>query len=74
MEQSAAPDGYLSRGLWAHTTGLGPLNTISDHIVVILGMAMMPHLILRVAASRDGRSARRTTSIAVGLTVPSTSF
>lgn len=68
VEQSAAPDGYLSRGLWAHTAGLGPLNTISDHMVVILGMAMMPHLILRVAASHDGRSARRTTSIAVGLT------
>jgi cation/acetate symporter len=68
VEQSAAPEGYLSRGLWAHTAGLGPLNTISDHIVVILGMAMMPHLILRVAASRDGRSARRSTSIAVGLT------
>ncbi|MEU6878479.1 transporter [Streptomyces sp. NPDC046712] len=68
VEQSAAPDGYLSRGLWAHTVGLGPLNTISDHIIVVLGMAMMPHLILRVAASRSGRAARRATSIAVGLT------
>ncbi|MGW2014687.1 sodium:solute symporter family transporter [Streptomyces sp. NPDC001927] len=68
VERSAAPDGYLSRGLWVHTAGLGPLNTISDHIVVILGMAMMPHLILRIAASRDGQSARRSTSIAVGLT------
>ncbi|MGW8601276.1 sodium:solute symporter family transporter [Streptomyces sp. NPDC055893] len=68
VQQSIAPDGYLSRGLWAHTAGLGPLNTISDHIVVILGMAMMPHLILRVAASRCGRAARRSTSIAAGLT------
>ncbi|MEU9859492.1 transporter [Streptomyces sp. NPDC047971] len=68
VERSANPDGYLSRGLWAHTAGLGPLNTISDHIIVILGMAMMPHLILRVAASRDGQAARRSTSIAAGLT------
>ncbi|NBE50177.1 sodium:solute symporter family transporter [Streptomyces boluensis] len=68
VEQSTDPDGYLSRGLWAHTAGLGPLNTISDHIIVILGMAMMPHLLLRVAASGSGRSARRSTSIAVGLT------
>ncbi|WP_406864222.1 transporter [Streptomyces sp. HUAS MG47] len=68
VEQSMAPDGYLSRGLWAHTTGLGPLNTISDHIVVVLGMAMMPHLVLRIAASRTGWGARRATSIAVGLT------
>ncbi len=68
VDQSLSPDGYLSRGLWAHTAGLGPLNTISDHMVVILGMAMMPHLILRVAASRSGRSARRSTSIAAGLT------
>ncbi|MEV6201569.1 transporter [Streptomyces sp. NPDC051771] len=68
VEQSTDPDAYLRRGLWAHTVGLGPLNTISDHIIVILGTAMMPHLILRVAASRSGWYARRSTSIAVGLT------
>ncbi|MCT7352821.1 transporter [Streptomyces sp. 15-116A] len=68
VDRSAAPDGYLSRGLWAHTAGLGPLNTLGDHLVVILGMAMLPHLILRVAASRSGRAARRATSIAAGLT------
>ncbi|SEB82780.1 transporter [Streptomyces sp. TLI_105] len=66
-EQSTAPERYLSPGLWAHTVGLGPMNTISDHIVVILGTAMMPHLVLRIAASRSGRSARRSTSLSVGL-------
>ncbi|MEV5513269.1 transporter [Streptomyces flaveolus] len=70
VEKSTDPDAYLSRGLWAHTAGLGPLNTISDHIVVVLGTAMMPHLILRVATSRNGWHARRSTSIAVGLTGP----
>ncbi|MFE5913533.1 transporter [Streptomyces wedmorensis] len=68
VDRSASPDGYLSPGSWVHTAGLGPLNTISDHIVVILGTAMMPHLILRVAASRTGRSARRSMSVAAGLT------
>ncbi|MFJ9575358.1 transporter [Streptomyces sp. NPDC101191] len=68
VDRSTDPDAYLSRGLWAHTAGLGPVNTISDHIVVILGTAMMPHLILRIAAARNGRDARRSTSIAAGLT------
>ncbi|NED73854.1 transporter [Streptomyces sp. SID9944] len=67
-DKSVAPDLYLSPGLWAHISSLVPLNVISDHIVVILGTTAMPHLILRVGASRCGRSARRTMSIAVGLT------
>ncbi|MFF0559338.1 transporter [Streptomyces sp. NPDC004266] len=65
--RSMSPQGYLKHGLWAHTADLGPLNTLSDHMVVILGTAMMPHLILRVGASRSGTSARRSTSIAVAL-------
>ncbi|MFI8825040.1 transporter [Streptomyces sp. NPDC053431] len=65
--KSMSPQGYLDHGLWAHTAGLGPLNTLSDHIVVILGTALMPHLILRVGASRSGASARRSMSIATGL-------
>ncbi|WP_308119024.1 transporter [Streptomyces sp. JJ38] len=67
VNKSMAPDGYLVPGLWAHTAGLGPLNTISDHVVVILGAAMMPHMLLRIGASRSGRSARRSMSIATGL-------
>ncbi|MFI1655189.1 hypothetical protein ACH4ZU_09800 [Streptomyces sp. NPDC020472] len=63
--RSMSPQGYLKHGLWAHTADLGPLNTLSDHVVVILGTAMTPHLILRVGASRSGTSARRSTSIAV---------
>ncbi|MFB8273268.1 transporter [Streptomyces sp. NPDC055955] len=68
VDKSVAPDDYLSPGLWAHISSLVPLNMISDHIVMIFGTAAMPHLILRVAASRTGRSARRSMSIAVGLT------
>ncbi|MEU1226295.1 hypothetical protein [Streptomyces sp. NPDC005828] len=66
VHKSTAPHAYLSPGLWAHTTGLGPLSAISDHIVVTLGTAMMPHLILRVSAGRDVPAARRSMSIAVG--------
>lgn len=67
VRQSLSPDGYLSPGLWAHTAGLGTLNTIGDHIVVVLGTAMMPHLLLRISASRTGRDAQRSMTIAVGL-------
>ncbi|MFF5970646.1 transporter [Streptomyces sp. NPDC012769] len=68
MDKSVSPGGYLSPGLWKHSAGGGPLGTLSDHIVVILGTAMMPHLLLRVSASRDVPAARRSLSVAVGLT------
>ncbi|MFF2166655.1 cation acetate symporter [Streptomyces sp. NPDC058175] len=68
VDKSVAPDDYLSPGLWAHVSSLVPLNMISDHVVLILGTAAMPHLILRVSASRTGRAARRSMSIAVALT------
>ncbi|MFE5896941.1 transporter [Streptomyces sp. NPDC056488] len=65
---SIAPDAYLSPGLWPYETDLGPLNDVGAHLVVILGAAVAPHLVLRVSASRTGRSARRSASIAVALT------
>ncbi|MFJ6409431.1 transporter [Streptomyces hydrogenans] len=68
MDKSVSPGGYLSPGLWEHSAGGGPLGTLSDHIVVILGTAMMPHLLLRVSAGRDVPAARRSLSVAVGLT------
>ncbi|MFF6872414.1 transporter [Streptomyces sp. S1] len=68
MDTSVSPGGYLSPGLWQHSAGGGPLGTLSDHVVVILGTAMMPHLLLRVSASRDVPAARRSLSVAVGLT------
>ncbi|MER7537552.1 transporter [Streptomyces sp. NPDC097704] len=67
MDKSVSPDEYLSPGLWEHSAGGGPLGTLSDHIVVILGTAMMPHLLLRVSAGRDVPAARRSLSVAVGL-------
>ncbi|MFF5389666.1 transporter [Streptomyces sp. NPDC013012] len=67
-DTSVSPGGYLSPGLWKHSAGGGPLSTLSDHIVVILGTAMMPHLLLRVSAGRDVPAARRSLSVAVGLT------
>ncbi|MEU2236072.1 sodium:solute symporter family transporter [Streptomyces vietnamensis] len=64
---SVDPEGFLTPGLWAHTAGLGSLNTVSDHVVVVLGTAMLPHLILRVSASSTPHTARRSVSVATGL-------
>ncbi|MEU0403848.1 transporter [Streptomyces sp. NPDC006197] len=67
VNKSAAPQQYLSGGIWSDATTLGAFNLIGDHLVVILGTAVAPHLILRISASRTGRSARRSMSTAVGL-------
>ncbi|MEI7029338.1 sodium:solute symporter family transporter [Streptomyces pratensis] len=64
VDASLAPDAYLSPGMWPYETGFRTLNDVGAHLVVILGTAMAPHLILRISASRSGRSARRSMSIA----------
>ncbi|MFJ9151688.1 transporter [Streptomyces sp. NPDC102270] len=65
--KSLAPDDYLRPGFWPYTATLGALNTFGNHIVFILGTAVMPHQLLRIGASRTGRTARRSVSIATGL-------
>ncbi|MET9090142.1 transporter [Streptomyces sp. NPDC004237] len=67
VEQSTSPGNYLSPGLWRYSGTFGPLNSFGTHIVLVLGTAMMPHIILRVSASRNGRTARRSVSIATAL-------
>ncbi|MEV6013511.1 transporter [Streptomyces sp. NPDC051976] len=67
VDKSIAPDDYLRPGLSPYTANFGPLNTYGNHVVFILGSAVMPHLILRVGASRTGHAARRSISIATGL-------
>ncbi|MFG1667781.1 transporter [Streptomyces sp. Y7] len=67
VDKSVAPEDYLSPGLWPYTEQFGPLNTLGNHIVVILGAAVMPHLILRLNASRSGDAARRSMAVAVGV-------
>ncbi|MFE7581452.1 transporter [Streptomyces gardneri] len=64
---SLAPDAYLSPGLWPYETDFGSLNDVGAHMVVILGGAVAPHVILRISASRTGQTARRSTSIAAAL-------
>ncbi|MEU6167952.1 solute symporter family protein [Streptomyces tanashiensis] len=64
VNRSTAPGEYLSPGLWPYWTGLGSLNIAGQHLVVILGTAMTPHLLLRIGASRSGQAARRSVSIA----------
>ncbi|MER7690445.1 transporter [Streptomyces sp. NPDC097610] len=67
VDKSTTPHDYLRPGFWPYTASLGSLNTFGNHIVFILGTAMMPHQILRIGASRTGRAARRSMSIATGL-------
>ncbi|MFC9033671.1 sodium:solute symporter family transporter [Streptomyces arboris] len=67
VDASLAPDAYLSPGMWPYESDFGTLNDVGAHLVVILGTAMAPHLILRISASRSGRSARRSMSIAAVL-------
>ncbi|CAL9640428.1 solute symporter family protein [Streptomyces sp. enrichment culture] len=64
VNRSMAPGEYLSPGLWPYWTGLGPLDFAGHHLVVILGAAVTPHLLLRIGASRSGQAARRSISIA----------
>lgn len=58
---------YYSPGRLYGDTTTGRLDLVSWCITVILGAAVFPHLILRVAASRNGRTARRTACNAVVL-------
>ncbi|MFF2513801.1 transporter [Streptomyces sp. NPDC058086] len=67
VDKSMAPEDYLRPGFWPYTASLGSLNTFGNHIVFILGTAVMPHQLLRIGASRTGRAARRSMSIATGL-------
>lgn len=67
VDKSMAPEDYLKPGFWPYTASLGSLNTFGNHIVFILGTAVMPHQLLRIGASRTGRAARRSMSIATGL-------
>ncbi|WP_406437377.1 transporter [Streptomyces sp. NBC_01613] len=66
-KKSLAPDEYLRPGFWPYTASLGALNTFGNHLVFILGTAVMPHQLLRIGASRTGRAARRSMSIATAL-------
>ncbi|MFJ9249631.1 hypothetical protein [Streptomyces sp. NPDC101776] len=65
--KSVAPDRYLSPGLGQYAHVIEPLKTVGTHVAVIFDAATMPHMLLRLNASRTGRSARRSASIAVGL-------
>ncbi|OLO26057.1 transporter [Streptomyces sp. MNU77] len=68
MEKSTAPENYLEPGFGQHSVDFGPLNTLSNHVVLVLGSALMPQLILRVTATRDGHAARRSVAVAATLT------
>ncbi|MFE1229232.1 transporter [Streptomyces sp. NPDC058745] len=63
---SLNPEGYFTPGSWQ--SGSFPrVDGLAMHVVEITGMAVLPHLILRVGASRSGQAARRSAAIACGV-------
>ncbi|MER5348638.1 transporter [Streptomyces mirabilis] len=70
VEKSTAQSEYLRPGLWPNSAKFGSLNAFGNHITLVLGTAVMPHLILRISASQTGRTARRSMNIAIGLAAP----
>ncbi|MCH5675559.1 sodium:solute symporter family transporter [Streptomyces gilvus] len=67
VEKSVKPDGYLKPGLWPRVPHLGAVDLVGAHVVAVLGLALVPHMILRISASQSGQAARRSLSIASGL-------
>ncbi|MEU0449254.1 sodium:solute symporter family transporter [Streptomyces tendae] len=70
---SAADDGsdhpgrYLSTGGLLGTDGGARLDFIGTHLMLILGSACMPHVLIRVFAAREATAARRSVRHAVGV-------
>ncbi|WP_200307869.1 sodium/solute symporter [Streptomyces adelaidensis] len=55
---------YAPGLLYGHTT-TGGLDLVSLCVTVVLGSSVLPHVLLRVSASRSGPAARRASSAAV---------
>lgn len=64
--KSLDPGRYLTPGTWQD----GPfprLDGFAMHVVEIMGMAVLPHLVLRIGAARSGQAARRSMAMACGI-------
>ncbi|WP_042377724.1 sodium/solute symporter [Streptacidiphilus melanogenes] len=63
---SGHPADYLRSTSQFGVTASGPLNIAGLHLTVVLGAACMPHMIMRINATSDGATARRSTRYALG--------
>lgn len=66
MGRSIAPDQYFTPGTWQSGT-FPRLDSFGMHVIEITGTAVLPHLILRISASRSGLAAQRSMAIASGI-------
>jgi SSS family solute:Na+ symporter/cation/acetate symporter len=62
---SGHPATYLRSTSQFGVTASGPLNIAGLHLTVVLGAACMPHMIMRINATSDGATARRSTRYAL---------
>lgn len=64
---SGHPDVYLRPGLAMGTGTAGRLDHIGIQLTVVLGAAVTPHMLMRVAAAPSGAGARRSTRMSLGV-------
>ncbi|MFB6552470.1 cation acetate symporter [Streptomyces sp. NPDC056405] len=66
-EHSPVPGGYYAPGVAYGTDLAGRLDLVSLQLTVLLGAAVVPHMIMRVKTADSGASARRSVVHAIGM-------
>ncbi|MFJ5775179.1 cation acetate symporter [Streptomyces sp. NPDC093094] len=67
IDRNFDPAGYFTPGQLYGTDLAGRLNLVSVQVTVVLGSAVVPHMIMRVKAARHGGTARRSVVLATGM-------
>jgi cation/acetate symporter len=62
---SGRPDAYLHSGVSLGQDAAGRLDLFGTQLTVVLGLAVMPHMIAQVNSVADGAAARRATRYAI---------
>jgi SSS family solute:Na+ symporter/cation/acetate symporter len=65
---SGRPDAYLHPGLQLGRSASGRLDFFGTQLTVVLGLAVMPHMITQINSVADGAAARRATRYAITVT------
>ncbi|MEU3513190.1 cation acetate symporter [Streptomyces longwoodensis] len=67
IDRNAGPVGYFAPGRLYGTDLTGRLNLLSVQVTVVLGSAVVPHMIMRVKTAEHGGAARRSIMLATGM-------
>ncbi|MFI9772522.1 cation acetate symporter [Streptomyces sp. NPDC052415] len=67
IDGNADPAGYFAPGQLYGTDLAGRLNLLSVQVTVVLGSAVVPHMIMRVKTAEHGGAARRSVVLATGM-------